>query len=115
MLDQLGVPTLYRRYINLFVNGQQRGPIYEDAQQPNCDVVDEWFPDDNDGDLHKIEDWFEFDDSGDTNSSTSTPRWRTSPPPAARRSWRAIVGTGANARCAIPPTISPTSSHLWTP
>ncbi|PYK99901.1 MAG: hypothetical protein DME19_07015, partial [Verrucomicrobia bacterium] len=65
MLQQLGVPTLYRRFVNLFVNGQQRGLLYEDSQQPSAQVVDEWFPNDNNGDLHKIEDWFEFDNSGD--------------------------------------------------
>jgi hypothetical protein len=66
MLDQLGVPTLYRRHVNLLVNGQQRGLLFEDSQQPSGDVIDEWFPNDNNGDLHKVEDWFEFDDSGDT-------------------------------------------------
>ncbi len=66
MLQQLGVPTLYRRFFNLVINGQQRATIYEDAQQPGSDIIDTWYPDDADGDLHKIEDWFEFDDSGDT-------------------------------------------------
>jgi spore coat protein CotH len=65
MLGQLGVQNNYRRYVNLFVNGNRRARIYEDSQQPSGDVVDEWFPDDNEGDLHKIEDWFEFDNTGD--------------------------------------------------
>jgi hypothetical protein len=65
MLQQLGVPTLYRRHVNLFVNGQQRGLVYEDSQQPSGEVINEWFPADNNGDLHKIEDWFEFGTSGD--------------------------------------------------
>ncbi len=47
MLQQLGVPTLYRRHVNLFVNGQKRGLVYEDSQQPSGEVIDEWFPDDN--------------------------------------------------------------------
>ena len=62
---KLGAPYLNRRYIRVFFNGQQRGPIYEDPQQPNGDVVSQFFPEDDGGDLHKIEDWFEFDDSGD--------------------------------------------------
>ena len=66
MLQQLGGPTLYRRHVNLLVNGQQRGLVYEDSQQPSGEVIDEWFPDDNHGDLHKIEDWFEFDTTGDS-------------------------------------------------
>lgn len=62
---KLGAPYLHRRYIKLFFNGQPRSVLYEDAQQPNGDVVSEFFPGDDDGNLHKIEDWFEFDDSGD--------------------------------------------------
>ncbi|MEO8428601.1 MAG: lamin tail domain-containing protein, partial [Verrucomicrobiota bacterium] len=65
MLGQLGLQNNYRRYLRLFVNGQQRGAIFEDSQQPSAEVVDEWFADDNHGDLHKIEDWFEFDSTGD--------------------------------------------------
>jgi hypothetical protein len=63
---KLGAPYLHRRYIRLFFNGQQRSVVYEDAQQPNGDVVSEFFPDDAAGNLHKIEDWFEFDDTGDS-------------------------------------------------
>lgn len=62
---KLGAPYLHRRHIRVFFNGTQRGTLYEDAQQPNRDVVSEFFPNDDAGDLHKIEDWFEFDDSGD--------------------------------------------------
>jgi len=68
---EMDVPSLFRRYMHLFVNGSQRSTagnisgnfILEDAQQPNSDVVKEWFPDDPDGELIKIEDWFEFNDS----------------------------------------------------
>lgn len=62
---KLGTPYLHRRHIRVFLNGIQRGNVYEDAQQPNRDVVSQFFPDDDAGDLHKIEDWFEFDNSGD--------------------------------------------------
>ncbi|MEJ5237733.1 MAG: lamin tail domain-containing protein [Limisphaera sp.] len=62
---KLGAPYLHRRHIRVFLNGQQRGLVYEDAQQPNRDVVWQYFPDDDAGSLHKIEDWFEFDNSGD--------------------------------------------------
>lgn len=62
---KLGTPYLHRRYVRLFFNGQQRSAVYEDAQQPNRDVVREFFANDADGDLHKIEDWFEFNDTGD--------------------------------------------------
>jgi hypothetical protein len=62
---KLGAPYMHRRYIRLFFNGQQRSEVYEDVQQPNAEVVSEFFPDDDNGSLHKIEDWFEFNDTGD--------------------------------------------------
>jgi hypothetical protein len=69
----IGVHYNYRRYVHVFVNGNQRSTtadrpgnfIFEDSQQANGDIVDEWFPDDNEGSLYKIEDWFEFPDNGD--------------------------------------------------
>jgi len=66
IVKELSGPYTYRRFVHMFVNGQRRATVFEDAQQPNSDVVEEFFPDDSEGTLHKIEDWFEFDDSGDT-------------------------------------------------
>jgi regulation of enolase protein 1 (concanavalin A-like superfamily) len=65
MLSELGAPANYRRYVHVYLNGQKRSFIYEDSQQPNSDMIDEFFADDDNGELFKIEDWFEFDDSGD--------------------------------------------------
>ena len=62
---KLGAPYLHRRHIRVYLNGVQRGNVYEDAQQPNRDVVRQYFPNDDAGSLHKIEDWFEFDNTGD--------------------------------------------------
>jgi hypothetical protein len=62
MAQQLGLPYNYRRYVHMYVNGNRRGTIYEDTQQPNSEAIREFFPEDTDGDLHKIEDWFEFGD-----------------------------------------------------
>lgn len=64
MMRELGVPSLHRRHVLVYVNGNKRGNVYEDAQQPNGDVIDEFWPGDADGQLFKIEDWFEFDDGG---------------------------------------------------
>ncbi len=64
ILDELGVPSMHRRYTSMFVNGVKRGSIMEDSQQPSSDVIDEFFPNDSKGQLHKIEDWFEFDNTG---------------------------------------------------
>ncbi len=63
MSRKLGAPFNHRRYIHMFVNGQRRGKIYEDSQQPNAAFLEGWFPEDSNGELLKIEDWFEFDDS----------------------------------------------------
>lgn len=53
-------PYTYRRFCHFFLNGAQRGFVFEDVQQPNRDFVAQWFPDDPDGELYKIEDWFEY-------------------------------------------------------
>ncbi len=63
-LEQYGLPNMYRRYVNLFVNGLHRGTIYDDVQQPGADTVDEWFRTDADGSLLKTDCWNEFDDAG---------------------------------------------------
>lgn len=60
--EQMGLPYCYRRSVNLFINGVRRAELYEDVQQPDGDMDDEFFPDGKDGDLHKIQNWYEFDD-----------------------------------------------------
>ncbi|HKQ38951.1 MAG TPA: lamin tail domain-containing protein [Verrucomicrobiae bacterium] len=63
-LEQFGLPNMYRRYINLFVNGVKRGAIYDDVQQPGGDTIEQWFADDAEGNLYKTDCWNEFDDAG---------------------------------------------------
>ena len=63
MAKQLGRPYTYRRFHWFTLNGHNRGFIFEDAQQPNRDFVEEWSADDPEGELFKIEDWFEFDNN----------------------------------------------------
>ncbi len=73
IFKEIGVHYNYRRYVHVFVNGNQRSTtsdrpgnfIFEDSQQPNGDVIAQWFPDADNGDLYKIEDWFEFPENGD--------------------------------------------------
>jgi hypothetical protein len=60
--QQFGIPFLYHRPVFLWVNGALRNSVYHDAQQPNGDFVEQWFPDDSDGELHKIQLGFEFGD-----------------------------------------------------
>lgn len=59
-LRTLGVPWLNRRHVVVYVNGSRRGWLMEDAQTPNSDVVEQYFPDDPDGWLYKMQPWFEF-------------------------------------------------------
>ena len=65
---KLGQPCNYRRHINLFFNGVKRGTIYDDAQQPNGETLDEYFPN-SDVELRKIESWFEFADDAQSQGS----------------------------------------------
>jgi hypothetical protein len=72
IFEGLGMVNNHRRYIHFFVNGSQRSTcyerpghfIFEDSQQPNGDMINQWFPDDAGGLLFKVEDWFEFNDNG---------------------------------------------------
>jgi hypothetical protein len=59
-LRALGVPWLNRRYVAVYVNGNRRGYLMEDAQTPDGDLVKEHFPNDTDGFLYKMQPWFEF-------------------------------------------------------
>ncbi len=68
---KLGQQYNYRRHMNMIVNGQKRGTIYDDAQQPNGEMVDEYFPGTK-TDLRKIESWFEFAADGQTMGSVYT-------------------------------------------
>jgi hypothetical protein len=77
-LEQLGLPFNYRRYVNLFVNGVgQRdrrgfgvaGTIYEDTQEPDLDLVLEWFPLSKGGHLYKGDDLIELSEAGRAEST----------------------------------------------
>ena len=59
-LRALGVPWLYRRYVAVYVNGNRRGTLMEDAQCPGSDVTKEHYPNDSDGFLFKMQPWFEM-------------------------------------------------------
>jgi hypothetical protein len=59
-LRALGVPWLNRRDVVVYVNGNRRGEIMEDAQTPGSDYVKEYFPNDAQGYLYKLARWYEF-------------------------------------------------------
>ena len=57
---KLGQQYNHRRHVHMVVNGQERGDIYLDTQQPNSEMLDEYYPNDSQEELRKIESWFEF-------------------------------------------------------
>ncbi|MBP7948254.1 MAG: lamin tail domain-containing protein [Verrucomicrobiales bacterium] len=70
MARQLGLQSIHRRFCRVWVNGAQRQTVFEDTQQPNGDWIDQYWPGDNDGNLHKAQDWIEFADDGMTFGTT---------------------------------------------
>ncbi|MBN2506026.1 MAG: lamin tail domain-containing protein [Verrucomicrobia bacterium] len=72
VFEGMGMPFNHRRYIHFFVNGSQRSLaferpghfIFEDSQQPNGSMIEQWFPNDAGGPLFKLDDWFEFEPNG---------------------------------------------------
>ncbi len=60
MAQELGLPANYKRFVAMYINGARRGSLMEDTQVPNTEVIASVFPDDSEGDLHKISVWYEF-------------------------------------------------------
>ena len=63
MARKLKMLALHRRFVRVFVNGQQRQQVLEDTQQLAGQFLAEWFPNDDGGRLHKSQDWVEFQDN----------------------------------------------------
>jgi len=59
MAQQIGLRGQNRRYYVYLVNGHRNSPLMEDAQAPDGDVINEYFPGDNNGFLYKNHSWFE--------------------------------------------------------
>jgi hypothetical protein len=65
--DKLNLPFSHRYIIRLHVNGvtdDDRQTVFEAVMQPGGSFVDEWSPNDTDGQFYKIERAFEFSDAG---------------------------------------------------
>ena len=60
---QLGLQYSMQEYVRPIINGRSNG-IYEDVQKIDGDYIDRWFPDDNQGYIHKIDDYFEYSADG---------------------------------------------------
>ncbi len=62
--SQFGLPFNFNRPVFVLANGQRREVVFLDSQRPSGGWVNEWFPSDANGDLHKIQLGFEFGDQG---------------------------------------------------
>lgn len=108
MVRQMGLPWNYQRYIHMYVNGLRRGYVMEDTQVPAGDSLEEWFPDDADGQLYKINGWYEYANGTSGALSKTLASWATlndyrtdgGAPKLARYRWnwapRAVEGTANN-------------------
>ncbi len=61
---RMRLPYLHANYIRFFRNGNPHGSVGEDLEQPNNNYAEAWFPDNPEGDLHKVAFWFEFNSGG---------------------------------------------------
>ena len=59
--EQIGVETCYQRFVLMHLNGDRKGVVFTDTQQPNRDYLRCWFPDDNEGHSFELDSWFEYD------------------------------------------------------
>jgi hypothetical protein len=59
----MGLQYSSQEYIRPVVNGST-ARNYEDVQKVDGDYIDAWFPENNDGYIHKIDDYFEYGSSG---------------------------------------------------
>jgi len=60
---KMGLQYSMQEFVRLIVNGNSHF-IYEDVQKVDGDYIDMWFPDDDEGYLHKIDDYFEYSADG---------------------------------------------------
>lgn len=64
---RMGMQHSRQEWVRLFVNGVSL-TRYEDVQKIDGDYLDAWFPENNDGYIHKIDDYFEFNVTGTSAS-----------------------------------------------
>jgi regulation of enolase protein 1 (concanavalin A-like superfamily) len=75
---KMDLPWNYRRFINMFVNGNRRGGtthLMEDTETPGNDVVESRWPDDPDGHLYKLQPWFEVGDGNGQSLGFGNQSW----------------------------------------
>ncbi|MCD6395590.1 MAG: lamin tail domain-containing protein, partial [Planctomycetes bacterium] len=66
---KMGLQFSNQKYIRPIFNGNMYYRPYTDVQKIDGDYIDAWFPDDNDGYIHKIDDYFEYNVQGTSHSN----------------------------------------------
>ncbi len=61
--QKLGLQYSRQEYVRLVMNGQTRN-VYDDVQKIDGDYIDQWFPENNEGYIHKVDDYFEYSADG---------------------------------------------------
>ena len=61
-LDRMKLPSLHRRDVHFFINGNRRGVIYHDGERPDDTLMESHFPDG--GELYKLTNDDECNDAG---------------------------------------------------
>jgi len=61
--NKMGLEFSTQEYVRVIINGNSNY-IYEDVQKLDGDYTDRWFPDDDEGYIHKIDDYFEYTADG---------------------------------------------------
>lgn len=69
---KMGGNYLNRRYVKVYINGNEHRTLSEDAEEPNGDYARSRVPERSDGDLYKVEDWFEYDNGGGRGNVDAT-------------------------------------------
>ncbi len=64
---KMGMQYSRQEWVRLINNGRSLAP-YEDVQKIDGDYIDAWFPEHNEGYIHKIDDYFEFNVDGTSHS-----------------------------------------------
>ena len=61
---EMGLQYSRQEYVRLIMNGQVANNAYEHVQKVDGEYVDQWFPENREGYIHKIDDYFEYDAAG---------------------------------------------------
>lgn len=72
MARKSGLAALHRRFFHFYVNGTRKKTLMEDTQVGSDDLVEEYWPDDTEGNLYKMQPWFEFPDATGQNLQMSS-------------------------------------------